>query len=251
MGMLPLVLVSQTAFAADGKSLESPTGSVSQSVLIEFLMGDLKQGPDADNRRSRLQQELALQDAILKEANRLGVTERPNVQAAIELARRRAIVGAYWGNFFQRNPIPESAVRDAYTNLVKLNGTRQYRLSRIIVKDEATAQKVLDELKGKKPFSTVAKNQSADEGTRQKGGDFGWRWKSELSSIVREKLEKAKPGDLIGPLKPAPELFLFVKLEEYREQAMPDFEKLKPELERRLRQQGEQAELNRLMNPPK
>jgi hypothetical protein len=42
-----------------------------------------------------------------------------------------------------------------------------------------------------------------------------------------------------------------VKLEEYREQAMPDFEKLKPELERRLRQQGEQAELNRLMNPPK
>lgn len=251
MGMLPLILASQTAVAVDGKTVDSPAGRVSQTVLVDFLMGDLKQAPDADSRRTRLQQELALQDAILKEADRLGLTGQQNVQVAIELARRRAIVGAYWGNFFQKNPISESATRDVYANLIKLNGTRQYRLSRILVKDEATAQKVLDELKGKKSFSTVAKNRSLDEGTRQKGGDLGWRWKSEMSSLVREALEKAKPGDLIGPLKPTPELFLFMKLEEQREQAMPDFEKLKPELEKGLRQRAEQAELNRLRNSPK
>ncbi len=250
-GILPLLLISQTAFAVEGKVVENSAGGISQSVLTEFLLGDLKQAPDADSRRSRLQQDLALQDAILKEANRLGLTERPNVQAAVELARRRAIVGAYWGNFFQKNPIPESAVRDGYANLAKLNGTRQYRLSRILVKDEAAAQKVLDELKAKKSFSAVAKNQSVDEGTRQKGGDLGWRWKSEINPLVREKLEKAKPGELIGPLKPNPGLFLFVKLEEQREQAMPEFEKLKPEIERGLRQRAEQAELTRLMNPSK
>ena len=251
IGILPLILISQTAVAVEGKTVESPTARVSQSVLVDFLMGDLKQAPDADSRRSSLQQELALQDAILGEANRSGLTEQQNVQAAIELARRRTIVRAYWTDFFQRNPIPESAIRDAYANLAKLNGTRQYLLSRILVKDEATSRKVLDELKGKRSFSTVAKNRSLDEGTRQKGGDLGWRWKSEISPIVREALEKAKPGDLIGPLKPSPELFLFVKLEEQREQTMPEFEKLKPELEKGLRQRAEQAELNRLRTPPK
>lgn len=249
MGMLSLILVGQAA--AEGKAAESSTAKVSQTVLVDFLMGDLKRAPDADSRRSRLQQELALQEAILREADRSGLTAQQNVQAAIELSRRQAIVRAYWGDYFQRNPIPESAIRDAYANLIKLNGTRQYRLSRILVKDEATAQKVLDDLKGKQSFSTVAKNRSLDEGTRGKGGDLGWRWKSEMSPLLRETLEKAKPGDLIGPLKPAPTLFLFVKLEEQREQAVPEFEKLKPELEKGLRQRAEQAELNRLGNLPK
>lgn len=247
-----LILISQPVIAIEGDSKGSPATSFPESALVEFLIGDMRQAPDADTRRSRLQQGLRLQEAIISEASRLKLTGRQDVQAKVELARRQAIVEAYWLDFFRRNPIPESALKNAYGKLVEANGNRQYRLSHILVKDDAAAQKVLDELKrANSSFSTVAKNISLDEATRLKGGELGWHWKTEIVPFVAEKLNNLKPGDLIGPWQTAKDMMTIVKFEESREQNFPDFDKLKPQLEKSLRQQMEQQELARLGKQPR
>lgn len=246
LALVLLMLGSQYVFAADAGSTAAATG-VSATVLVDFMMSGAKPGPEADNRRALLQKDLAIQEVIIGEANKLQLVDQHNVQIRMEIARRQAIVAAYWVDFFRRNPIQESTLKDAYTKLVNANGNRQYHLSHIVVADDAAAQKAIDELKrGKKPFATVAKSVSEDKQTGGNGGDLGWHWKTEILPVVAEKLDAAKPGDLIGPLQTGKSAVSIIKLEASRDQQMPEFEKLKPAIEKSIRQQMEQQELARL-----
>ncbi len=213
--------------------------------LVQFILGNAKQGPETDRRRQQVQQELALQEAVVKEADRLGVSKRPDVNAKIELARRRVVVEAYWEDFFRRNPVAEAALGQLYKDLKSVNGDSQYRLSQILVKDADGARKVLDALK-KKSFSEVAKQMSSDEATQSQGGDVGWRWKSELVPPVARALEFLKPGEITTPPISMPAGLLIVKLDEVRKQDFPALETLKSELEVALRLQAQQKELARL-----
>lgn len=242
-------LGSQSVFAADAAP-KATANDVSTAALVEFLAAGGAPGPETDNRRAALQKELALQDAIIAEANKLQIVDQRTVQIRMEVARRQAIVVAYWTDFFRRNPVSEATLNDAYAKLTAANGNRQYQLSHIVVADEAAAQKVMNELKKPKAsFAAVAKSLSADKQTGANGGDLGWRWKTEIAPIIADKIVAAKPGDLIGPNKNANGALSIVKLDASREQQMPSFETLKPQLEKSFRQQMERQELARLGKP--
>ena len=241
---------SQSVFAADAAP-KAMASDVSSAALIEFLAAGAAPGAETDNRRAAFQKELTLQDAIIAEANKLQVVDQRNVQIRMEIARRQAIVTAYWADFFRRNPIAEATLTDTYAKLTAANGNRQYHLSHIIVADEAAAQKVMNELKKPKAsFAAVAKSMSLEKQTGEKGGDLGWRWRTEIAPLIAEKVVAAKPGDLIGPNKNPNGAVSIVKLEASREQAMPAFEKVKPQLEQSFRQQMERQELARLGKQP-
>jgi peptidyl-prolyl cis-trans isomerase C len=245
MAMLAVGMVCQSALAQEGKgSTAIPT--VSRDVLVEALMGSAAQAPDANARRTGVQRELALQDVILGEAARAGVTQRQEVAVGMELARRQVIINAYWSDFFQRNPIPESQLHSAYDMLRLANGSRQYRLSQIFVKDDAAARRVLYEIQHKKEFSEVAKTLSEDQASRSEGGNLGWHWKTDLAPVVAEKLDAQKVGGVIGPLQMAPGVQAIIKLEESREQAFPALEQIKPAIENGMRGQMQQQESARL-----
>jgi len=245
-----LMLGSSAVFAADAAPKAVAAADMSSAALVDFMISGLAPGAEADARRAQLQKELVLQEAIISEANRLQLVDQRTVQMRMEIARRQAIVAAYWIDFFRRNPIQEATLKDIYTKLTTANGNRQFHLSQIAVADDAAAQKVMDELKrGKKPFATVAKSLSIDKQSSGNGGDLGWHWKTEIAPAVVEKLDAAKAGDLIGPLQTAKNVLSIVKVEGIREQQMPEFEKLKPQLENSIRQQMERQELVRLSKP--
>ena len=104
--------------------------------------------------------------------------------------------------------------------------------------------------KPKTTFAAVAKSNSVDKQTSEKGGDLGWRWKTEIGPLVADKVAAAKPGDIIGPTKGPNGVVFIVKLDSSREQEMPALETLKPQFERSFRQQMERQELARLGKQP-
>lgn len=67
-------------------------------------------------------------------------------------------------------------------------------------KREGEAVALLERLKTGEPFADIAAKHS-DDMYRIKGGDLGWVHRGRLVPALEEAVWKAKPGDLVGPLR--------------------------------------------------
>ncbi|PKM43778.1 MAG: hypothetical protein CVV05_13020 [Gammaproteobacteria bacterium HGW-Gammaproteobacteria-1] len=241
-----LSAMSLPAFAAKDSGAAGNTASVDRGALTQYLLGNAN-GADAAARRATIERQLDLQDRLLAEAEGLGIPKRSNVRAQAELERRRIVVAAYWDDWFSQHPIPEADLRKSYETLREANGDKQYRLSQIVVMNDADARHVLEDLKQGKAFAEVARARSADTGTKTRGGDIGWCWKSDLLPAVAKVVDFLKPDESTTTPIALPSGLVVLKLNETRQQAFPKFEALRPNLETALRFHVQKQALDRLM----
>jgi peptidyl-prolyl cis-trans isomerase C len=227
----------------------SPVGiaaEINNDVLIDQLMEGQTGAPDAAAKRIALQKEMAVQDLVIKESEKLGFTKTPAFMARMELAKRSLTTDAYWRGFFEKHPIDEAAVKSAYDRIKASNGDKQYRLHMLFVKDEATGKLALNALRKDESFGAVAAKYSLDVATRERGGDLGWQWKSNLVAPASEALASMKMGDIRGVQIVSPEGIMVLKLDEVRDQPFPGIDALRQQLVQALRQSALQEELRRL-----
>jgi peptidyl-prolyl cis-trans isomerase C len=224
--------------------LAASAADVSNDALIDQLLGDQRGTPDAPARRAELQREIAVQDALIKEAQKQGLTQTPAFMVRMELARRAAIVETYWRAFLEQHPIDPSAVKLGYEQLKAANGGKQYHAHQIFTESEASAKRALDALAHKEMFEAVAGRYSQDRATSAQGGDLGWQFRSNLIGPVADALPKMKPGEVTATPIAIAKGFIILRLDEIRD--FPDFELLKPQIENALFQKARQDEVKRL-----
>lgn len=150
--------------------------------------------------------------AVAAEARRQGFDKRPEVAARMEQAARQALVTAYV-NDLSRPPetFPsEEQLKQAYeANKSVLQTPRQYQLSQIYVAgtdDQARkrADDLLREVRRRgSDFAAVARRASQHTASAAQGGDMGWMAEPDLQPAIREAVEKAGKGEIIGPVKGA------------------------------------------------
>jgi peptidyl-prolyl cis-trans isomerase C len=223
--------------------LATYAADVSNDALIDQLLGDQKGAPDAPAKRAELQKEIAVQDALIKEAQKQGLTQTPAFMVRMELARRSVIVETYWRAFLEKHPIDPAAVKAGYEQLKASNGGKQYHVHQIFTESEATAKQALDALARKEMFEAVAGKYSQDRATSAQGGDMGWVFVVNLIGPVAEALPKMKPGEVTATPIAAAKGFVILRLDEIR--GFPDFESLKPQIENALFQKARQDEVKR------
>ncbi len=66
---------------------------------------------------------------------------------------------------------------------------------------KATAQRVAKEARQGKNFADLARQYSKDPGSGQRGGDLGWFGKGRMVKQFEEAAFKAKPGEIVGPIR--------------------------------------------------
>ena len=116
-----------------------------------------------------------------------------------------------WANFLAVNKITEEYFRDRIHEslvidaLVKAHGgpteAEQVHAQHILVADEETAKKVLEELKAGKTFEELAAAYSTDTGSSANGGDLGWFPRGMMVASFEEAAFSLPIGEVSEPVQ--------------------------------------------------
>ena len=119
----------------------------------------------------------------------------------LESARRSYLSNAALNPIAQAAVTPK-ALKAAYDKAVaSMPKVTEYHASHILVKTEAEANKIKDEIAaGKMTFAEAAKKDSTD-GSAKNGGDLGWFGPGTMVKPFEDAVMKAKVGEVTGPVK--------------------------------------------------
>lgn len=96
----------------------------------------------------------------------------------------------------------KEAVKKSITDKeIKENYKPEIKASHILVKDEATAKKVKEELAQGKSFEDLAKQYSEDTGSKEKGGDLGYFGPGKMLKEFEDAAYKLKKDEISDPVK--------------------------------------------------
>ena len=128
----------------------------------------------APDRKKQFIENLVLNELLYAEGQRQGYDKDAEVERQVNDLRRRLVVQRVVREFQKPPEITDDQAKKYYDDNPNLYSTTQIRASHILVKDEATAKEIRDQVKGDpSKFADIAKEKSTDKTSGAKGGDLG------------------------------------------------------------------------------
>jgi len=163
-------------------------------IAYAGLSDSVKQQPQAQVL-PQLLNELINAKALEIEARKEGLEKDPDVKAAMDAAS-----GAVLQNALLRREISplltddklKAAYQDQYANKP---GEEEIHAQHILLKTQADAQAVIDQLNKGADFATLAKSKSTDPNAST-GGDLGWFKKGDMVQAFSDAAFALKPGQI-------------------------------------------------------
>ncbi len=150
--------------------------AISRNTFEQYALGvagkpaaDLK-----DEERTQILNALVQAEVIASQAERDGIAALPETRAAMDLSRLQILQRASQQSYLKDRRPSEEELHAEYDIQVAMLGTTEYRASQILVDTEDAAKKVIEKLKAGANFAQLAKTDSKDANTRDKGGDLDW-----------------------------------------------------------------------------
>lgn len=168
--------------------------------------------------------------ALVAEARKSGLDKDPAVQRQVQAAEDQVLQTALLKK--EVGPqISEEAVRARYEkDMAGKPGVPEVHARHILVPDEATAKKIIAELKKGGDFAALSKQYSKDPGAASQGGDLGWFKEGEMVPEFSKAAFALKDGEV----SPDPVHTQFgwhvIQTMQHRDAPPPDFDQAKQEL---------------------
>jgi len=136
--------------------------------------------------------------------------------------------------------VTEAAIRAKYdAEIAGKSGVEEVHARHILVADEATAKKIIEELKKGGDFAELAKKYSSDSGAQQ-GGDLGFFKKDDMVPEFATAAFALKVGEYTQVPVKTQFGWHIIKLEERRAAPPPSFEEAHDELRQKMIQDAYQ-----------
>lgn len=134
--------------------------------------------------------------------------------------------------------IEDAEIKDYYDkNKESLGTPEQIHARHILVKDEAKAKELYDKLKANPAdFEKLAKENSEDPGSKDKGGDLGTFGKGAMVPEFETAAFAAKKDDIVGPVK-SEFGFHIIQVLEHQDAKIPSLDESKQKITDTLKEQ--------------
>ncbi|TDY88431.1 UNVERIFIED_ORG: parvulin-like peptidyl-prolyl cis-trans isomerase protein [Herbaspirillum seropedicae] len=173
--VVPALLFAQTidkssppagvAAVVNGKNI--PESLVQEAIKLTGL-------PDSAPLRNAVKSQLIARELFRQQAVRSPALEnRPEVKKAMQEAKDAAMIQLYLRDAIKPQPVTEDMVREQFNAIVGSLGPNEYKARLIQVEDDASAQKVLEQLKAGADFAKLAAQYST-AANKNRGGELEW-----------------------------------------------------------------------------
>ena len=188
---------------------------------------------------------------INQAAKRSGLLDDPKILTQAELSTQELIYTLYLQRYIVNNPVKNDEVKSEYEIFINNFDDREFKASHILLKTKTQAQKIIDKLEENDNFSTLAKESSMDESSKDNGGDLGWFEKRDMLEIIYDEVSKLKKGEFTKSPIQTQFGWHVIKLNDTREAPLPSFEDKKTELKTTLQKRKLKQHLDELRNQAK
>ncbi|KWA45333.1 peptidylprolyl isomerase [Burkholderia territorii] len=233
---------------AQTSAASQPTGSVATvngtaitQAEVDAVLRASRQ-PDTPQVRQAIKNQLIARVLIQQAAEKANYGSKPEVQAAMQVAKANAETQLYLKDNVKPDPVTDAQVKSRYDEIVASLGKDEYKPRLIVVRDAATAATVLSELKAGKSFDGLARQYSIAP-SRDTGGELPWvSFKvpategktSGLPVAVAQALEKLPVGAITPESIPIGGARAIVKLDAKRPTQVPTFNQAQATIRRQL-----------------
>lgn len=236
---------SNTAKSESGEVVARYGGKV---MTAEELTAELQRLPhrsrtmmDAEARK-RFVENYVLNELLFDEGVQQGFADDPDIERQVNDLRRRLVIQRVVRKLQDVPPITDEQVQAYYDAHPERYSTTTIKARHILVKDEAKAKELLEEVK-KDPskFPEIAKANSVDTASARKGGDLGFFGHGRMvPEFEAAAFALQTPGEISEVVK-TPYGYHIIQLEERREGEQKPFDQVKEQIRATLRNEAVQG----------
>ena len=213
---------------------------ITQQSVDQFVKLLISQGAtDSPQLREQVKQEMINRQVFVQAAETSGVAKQADTRTEIELARQGILVRALMADYLAKHPVDAKKVQSEYDNIKKEQaGNMEYKVRHILVPEEKQANDILAQIKSdKSKFDDLAKKNSKDPGSADKGGDLGWAPPTNYVPPFAQAVTQLKKGGIVD--KPVQTQFGWhvIMVDDTRPVQFPPLDQVRPQIEEMLRQQ--------------
>lgn len=240
------IVAAAAILGAHAAHAASVNGVVISDEHISRAMQDARL-PDTPQARNIIKQQLIAQELFGQEAAKDKALEaRPDVQQALQQARRQILTQAWLKDRIKPDPVTDAQVRQRYDAIVASLGDKEFKPRVIELADSSGAAAALARIKRGEDFAKVAQEISLAP-TKASGGAMDWiSFKLPAQEGRTQNLPlpiaQAIGGLPAGGVTAAPVTWnnrsYIVKVDEIRPTQVPSYEQAKPAIQQALQAQA-------------
>ena len=175
-------------------------------------------------------------------ARQQGLDKDPAVQEQIARATDMILMQQAVNKFLKDNPVKEETIKAEYDKEAQRWGDTEVRVRHILVKTEAEAKDLIDQINKGASFAKLAAEKTLDEGSKDVGGILDWQSPSVYTGGLSTAIAGLKKGEMAKTPVQSPAGYHVIKVEDTRKaQLFPKYEDRKMELRHILMQRHVKA----------
>jgi peptidyl-prolyl cis-trans isomerase C len=215
-------------------------GVVIPQARIDAMSKELNaQGqPDTPERANAVKDELVSREILAQAAQKRGLDKGADIQQQMEIAKQAVLIRALFDDEIKKHPITDADLQQQYEQFKGSMGTNEYKVSHILVDNEADAKAIIEQLK-KNPndFAKIAKEKSKDPGSKDNGGDLDWGPPARYVKPFADAVTSQPKGQISQAPVKTDFGYHVIRVDDVRPLKVPEFNDLKEQFRQRAQQQ--------------
>jgi peptidyl-prolyl cis-trans isomerase C len=239
---LILAALAAAPLWASAQNVATVNGKPVPKSRVDALMQQASRSgqPVTPDLEARVREEVVLREIFAQEAEKRGIAATPDYRSQMELLRQTLLIRELFADWQRKNPPTDAEVKAEYEKIkAQVQGT-EYRARHILVEKEDEAKALATQLKGGANFEELAKKNSKDPGSAQRGGDLDFARPESYVPEFGQAMAKLKKGETSEPVR-SQFGWHIIRLEDTREAQFPPLEEVRDRIVQQMTQNKLQA----------